>query len=59
MYPDDSIQGVLYPTPWWEKDGNRDYKRGRLVKFFALHVDQSPFTLIPVGRDEHTEHNTA
>ena len=59
MYPDDSIQGVLYPTPWWEKDSTRDYKRGRLVKFFAPHVAQTPFTLIPVGRDEPTEHNTA
>ncbi|MBW2740262.1 MAG: hypothetical protein JRE64_15775 [Deltaproteobacteria bacterium] len=59
MYPDDSIQGVLYPTPWWEKDSTRDYKRGRLVKFFAPHVVQTPFTLIPVGRDEPTEHNTA
>jgi len=56
MYPDDSIQGVLSPTPWWEMDSNRDYKRGRLVKFFAPHVDQTPFTLIPVGRDEPTEH---
>ncbi len=59
MYPDYSIQGVLSPTPWWEKDSNRDYQRGRLVKFFAPHVDQIPFTLIPVGRDEATEHNTA
>ena len=59
MYPDDSIQGILSPTPWWEKENNRDYKRGRLVKFFAPHVDQNPFTLISVGRDEPTEHNTA
>jgi len=59
MYPDDSIQGILSPTPWWEKDSNRDYKRGRLVKFYAPHVDQSPFTLIPIGRNEATEHNTA
>jgi len=59
MYPDDSIQGILFPTPWWVKDSNLDYKRGRLVKFFAPHVDQSPFTLISIGRNEATEHNTA
>lgn len=59
MYPDDSIQGLLSPTPWWKEDNNLDYRRGRLVKFFAPHVDQNPFTLIPIGREEATEHKTA
>lgn len=59
MYPDDTLQGLLDPTPWWEHEPAKDYRRGRLVRFFAPHVDQNPFTLIATGRNLPTEHNSA
>jgi len=59
MYPDESIQGIIDPHPWWETYQGDDYKRGCLVWAFLPHVDQTPFTLIPVGREEPTIHDKA
>ena len=57
MYPEDSIQH--YIEPWWIKDEDNFFKRGQLIQAFIPHVDQIPYTLIPVGRSESTVHNTA
>jgi hypothetical protein len=57
MYPDDSIQA--YVEKWWLIDKSKDIKRGRLIKAFVPHVDQTPLTLIPTGRTDPTDHHKA
>ena len=58
MYPDESIQGIIDPPhKWWEEYEGNEYKRGRLVWIYAPHVDQTPFTLLPIARSEPTLHN--
>ncbi len=59
MYCDDSIQGFLAPTPWWESISGSDFCRGRLIKAFLPHVDQVPSTLTLIGRTTPTEHTQA
>lgn len=56
-YPEICPQQLI--EPWWEQCSDKIIKQGRLVWAFLPHVDQSPFTLEPVGRDEPTEHKTA
>ena len=57
MYPDDSIQA--YAGEWWVIDNSKEIKRGRLIKGFIPHVDQIPWTLIPTGRTDPTDHSKA
>lgn len=58
-YPDDSLQSSILPDPWWIEVDKISYQRGRLVKVFAPHIDQQPFSLIPIGRTAATVHNQA
>jgi hypothetical protein len=55
-YPDICPQTLV--ESWWEEDNGEDFKSGRLVWAFLPHVDQVPYTVEPVGRDEPTEHRT-
>ena len=57
-YPIESLQGIIEPEHFWFEEYEGDeYKRGRLVWAFIPHVDQNPFTLVPVERGEDpTEH---
>ena len=45
--------------PWWTFDKTKDYRRGRLVRAFLPHVDQIPNQLIPIGRRDPTDHQSA
>lgn len=56
-YPDICPQTLI--DPWWDEDPGEDFKAGRLVWAFLPHVDQTPYALEPVGRDEPTNHNSA
>lgn len=53
-YPDICPQNLI--EPWWEEDQGEDFKTGRLVWAFLPHVDQIPYRIEPVGRNEPTEH---
>jgi hypothetical protein len=59
MYPDESLQAFIDPDPWWEADNSNEYARGRLIKAFLPHVDQTPYMVIPIGRTEPTQHREA
>lgn len=60
MYPDDSIQGVLDPTPWWTPDAALTLKRGQLIWAFVPHVSQVPTGLFIQGRAaDPTDHKKA
>lgn len=56
-YPNDSVQGVL--GSWWREDTSSTVVRGRLIWCLALHVDQVPNVLVPIGRTEATDHARA
>ncbi len=56
-YPDDSLQWLV--GTWWVEDEEQAVKRGRLLRAFVPHVDQQPMALVPVGRTQPTEHQTA
>ncbi len=55
-YPEISIQSAISPSPWWIEAESADLQRGRLIRAFLTHVDQIPYTLIPIGRAQATEH---
>jgi len=55
-YPDVCPQKLI--EPWWENCPDNTIKPGRLVWSFLPHVDQTPYTLEPIGREEPTEHAT-
>ncbi len=57
MYPEHSVQNLL--GSWWQKDQNKDYRRGRLIEAYVPHMDQIPNELIPKGRVESTSHEKA
>lgn len=56
-YPDICPQTLI--EPWWEEYTDDDFKPGKLVWAFLPHVDQIPYSLEPIGRNEPTEHRTA
>lgn len=57
-YPDVCQQALI--EPWWEEYTGIEYRPGRLVWAYLPHADQSPYTLIPIGRaDDPTDHETA
>jgi hypothetical protein len=56
-YPDDSVQA--YVPPWWEKAQDRDLTRGRLIRAFLPLVDHQQHVLVPTGRWEADQHETA
>jgi len=55
-YPEISIQSAISPSPWWIKAESKDLQRGRLIWAFLPHIDQIPYTLIPIGRAQAAEH---
>ena len=57
MYPDDCIQNLV--NPWWEKDPNKSFRRGRLLWGYVPHVSITPYVLTPSGRKEPTSHDQA
>ncbi len=59
MFPDDSIQGIITPSPWWKKSKEKKMERGRLIYAFAPYVDQVPYTVKPVGRTRADRHDRA
>lgn len=59
MYPEDSLQSIVAPSPWWTKNEGKKLCRGALVFSFAPHVDQVPYTFEPIGRKAATEHDSA
>ena len=59
MFPDDSVQSVIHPSPWWEKSETRRLERGCLIYAFMPHVDQVPYTIKPVARSQPDVHNSA
>lgn len=52
MFPDDSVQAIIHPSPWWEKTDAAYLDRGRLICAFIPHADQVPYTIKPVGRSQ-------
>ncbi len=55
----DSIQSIVEPADWWEKTTSKSVERGFLIKAFLPHVDQVPYTIIPVGRKQARIHDKA
>lgn len=58
-YPNETIQGLVDPSPWWERDDKKTICRGRLCRAFVPFVSQTPLTLEPVGRPQPTNHQEA
>jgi hypothetical protein len=58
-YPEDSLQSVLKPSPWWVVTDAKVVRRGSLIRAFLPYTDQEPRTLIPEGRSESTAHESA
>lgn len=56
-YPEDSLQSFC--KSWWQEDLSKEIKRGQLIKAYVPYVDQIPNVLVPTGRKEATQHNTA
>ena len=59
MYPEDSLQTIIHPSPWWVKAEDKELKSGRLVYAFIPHVDQVPHTIKAIGRKNAEEHTSA
>jgi hypothetical protein len=59
MFPDDSLQSIIQPDPWWIKNESGKICRGAIISAFIPHVDQIPYTFEPVGRSVATEHESA
>lgn len=60
MYPDDCIQSIIAtPDKWWVDNDNYRLCRGALIFAFIPHVDQTPYTFEPVGRNEPARHDSA
>lgn len=58
-FPEDSLQSLVDPSEWWEKQESKELLRGSLVFAFLPHVDQVPFSFEPVGRTKADCHNLA
>ena len=60
MYPDDCIQSIIAaPGKWWIQNNKRELCRGALIFAFVPHIDQTPYTFEPVGRNKADEHREA
>lgn len=57
-FPEDSMQSFA-ETEWWVEDKDKKIHRGSLVHVYVPHVDQIPYRLIPEGRREPTQHDSA
>lgn len=58
IYPEDSIQSAILPSAWWVTDEIRDFKPGVLIRAFIPHIQQTPYVIIPEGREFPTAHKT-
>lgn len=58
-FPDDSIQSLVASSSWWQQTDSPSIDRGFLIKAFIPHVDQTPNTIEPVGRQEANIHSKA
>lgn len=59
MYPEDSVQSIIEPDPWWVNNAQGKICRGSIIFAFIPHVDQVPYTFEPIGRNDPREHETA
>ncbi|MGO9663699.1 MAG: hypothetical protein ACLP66_10355 [Polyangia bacterium] len=57
--PNDSVQFMVHPDPWWQDEPAQTLVRGRLVRAFIPFVEQQPFVLIPEGRSDPLSHEKA
>lgn len=58
-FPDDVVQRVVAPSPWWEPCDCDVVEPGALLLACLPHVDQQPYILIPEGRKNPEEHRMA
>lgn len=58
-FPDDSLQSLVASSPWWQETESQSVDRGYLIKAFIPHVDQTPNTIEPVGRQDANIHSKA
>jgi hypothetical protein len=58
-FPEESIQSLINPDGWWEKDTSKVVRRGRLIQAYVPHVEQIPNKLSVVGRKEAEVHTSA
>ncbi|MCG8639160.1 MAG: hypothetical protein MI862_05465 [Desulfobacterales bacterium] len=58
-FPDDSLQSLVASSAWWQETDSQSVDRGFLIKAFIPHVDQTPNTIEPVGRQEANIHSKA
>lgn len=59
MFPEDCLQSIVEPDPWWINNKEGKLCRGALVFAFIPHVDQVPYAFEPLGRTIATEHDNA
>ena len=59
MYPEDCLQSVIKPAEWWVENRDATICRGSLLFAFVPHIDQVPYTVAPVGRQEAERHDSA
>ncbi len=55
-WPDDSVQGLVDFDWWVPCPEPKKLTRGQLVRAFIPHADQTPYRLVPEGRNEPTDH---
>jgi hypothetical protein len=48
-----------FASPWWIRCDPHTIQRGQLIRAFVPHVDLTPLTLTPEGREAPTSHDTA
>ena len=59
IFPEDSIQSAIAPSPWWEETNNKTIERGSLIRAFVPYPDQMPHKFILKGRMKAEEHGSA
>lgn len=58
-FPEDCLQSIVEPDPWWEENKDKQLCRGAIVFAFLPYVDQLPYQFEPKGRTSATEHSKA
>lgn len=58
-FPDACVQTVAIVGDWWIQQESRLPERGSLIFCFVPHADQIPYTFVPIGRTNPTEHDNA
>ena len=57
--PEICLQSLAVDDSWWQEHKDQKIVRGALIHAFVPHVDQTPFTLEPIGRDDPRGHDSA